>query len=138
MINNMKKLVLSIAMVLAASFTFGQELTKEELKQQKRQIKALMNVANDAESNLAVDPTGAANAMRTVIASPLVNTDAYVWYVSANAKKGVVDEENRKRAEGAAFDEENTKINFINKDFSIIHLVLLRFLFFKVFNNKYH
>ena len=106
MINNMKKLVLSIAMVLAASFTFGQELTKEELKQQKRQIKALMNVANDAEANLAVDPTGAANAMRAVIASPLVNTDAYVWYVSANAKKGVVDEENRKRAEGAAFDEE--------------------------------
>ena len=101
----MKKLVLSIALVLAATFTFGQELSKEELKQQKRQIKALMNVANDAEMNLTTDPTGAANAMRAVVSSPLVNTDAYVWYVSASAKKGIVDEENRKRAEGAEFDE---------------------------------
>lgn len=101
----MKKLVLSIAFLLAATFAFGQELSKEEIKQQKRQIKALMNVANDAEMNLTTDPTGAANAMRAVISNPLVNTDAYVWYVSASAKKGVVDEENRKRAEGAAFDE---------------------------------
>ena len=38
----MKKLVLSLAMVLGATFAFGQELSKEELKQQKRQIKALM------------------------------------------------------------------------------------------------
>lgn len=101
----MKKLLMSIVLVLAATFAFGQELSKEELKQRKRQIKALMNVASDAEMNLATDPTGAANAMRAVVASPLVNTDAYVWYVSASAKKGVVDEENRKRAEGAAFDE---------------------------------
>ena len=45
----MKKLVLSIAFVLGATFAFGQELTKEELKQQKREIKALENIAKDAE-----------------------------------------------------------------------------------------
>jgi tetratricopeptide (TPR) repeat protein len=101
----MKKLVLSFAFVLAATFAFGQELTKEELKQQKRQIKALMNVAEDAEVNLQTNPTAAAEAMRTVIASPLVNQDPYVWFVSASAKKGILDEENRKRAEGAPCDE---------------------------------
>ena len=101
----MKKLVLSLAMVLGATFAFGQELSKEELKEQKRQIKALMRIANDAEVNLQSDPVGAANAMKPVLASPLVNKDAYVWYVSANAKKAVIDQENNKRVEGAAYDE---------------------------------
>ena len=41
----MKKLVLSLALVLGASFAFGQELTKEELKKQKKEIKALMKEA---------------------------------------------------------------------------------------------
>ena len=101
----MKKLVLSFAFVLAAAFAFGQELSKEELKQQKRQIKALMGVAEDAEVNLLTNPTAAAEAMKTVTESPLVNQDPYVWFVSASAKKGVIDEENRKRAEGAPCDE---------------------------------
>ena len=101
----MKKLVISLAFVLAATFSFGQELSKEELKQQKRQIKALMGVAQNAEINLASDPVGAVNAMKAVITNPLVNTDAYVWFVNASAKKAVIDNENRKRAEGAAFDE---------------------------------
>lgn len=92
-------------MVLGATFAFGQELSKEELKEQKRQIKALMRIANDAEVNLQSDPVGAANAMKPVLASPLVNKDAYVWYVSANAKKAVIDQENNKRVEGAAYDE---------------------------------
>ncbi len=101
----MKKLVLSIAFVLAATFSFGQELSKEELKQQKRQIKALMNTAEDAEVKLLTDPAAAAAAMKTVTSDPLVNTNPYVWYVSASAKRGVMNDENRKRAEGAPFDE---------------------------------
>lgn len=102
----MKKTVLSLAMVLAATFAFGQELTKEELKQQKREIKALMGVVGDAEMNIAKDPEAAATAVKTALNSPLVNKDAYVWYVSASAKVGVMNNENRKRAEGAPFDEE--------------------------------
>ncbi len=101
----MKKLVLSLALVLGATFAFGQELSKEELKLQKKQIKALMKLANDAEVNLLNDPTGAANSMKTVVSNPLVNQDAYVWFVSASAKKAVIDVENRKRAEGASYDE---------------------------------
>ncbi len=102
----MKKLVLSLAMVLGATFAFGQELTKEELKQQKRQIKALMNVVNDAETNLQSDPVGAANALRPVVKNSLVNKDARVWFVSATAKKAVIDNENNKRVEGAEYNEE--------------------------------
>ena len=64
-----------------------------------------MRLANDAEYNLLNDPIGAANSMKSVVSNPLVNKDAYVWYVSASAKKAVIDVENRKRAEGAAYDE---------------------------------
>ena len=101
----MKKLVMSIAFVLAATFAFGQELSKEELKQQKKEIKALLNVAKDAEMNLQTDPVGAVNAMKVVISNPLVNTDPYVWFVSVSAKKAAIDAENRKRAEGDSFNE---------------------------------
>lgn len=102
----MKKLVLSLAMVLGATFAFGQELSKEELKEQKRQIKALMGIVNDAEMNMQADPVGAANSLKPVLKNSLVNKDAYVWYVSASAKKNVIDNENNKRAEGAAYNEE--------------------------------
>ena len=101
----MKKLVLSLALVLAGSFAIGQELTKEQIKEQKKQAKALMKVVMNAESNISSDPVGAANALKTAVNSELVNKDAYVWFVSASAKKAVVDGENRKRAEGAPFDE---------------------------------
>lgn len=101
----MKKLVMSIAVVLTATFAFGQELTKEELKQQKREIKALINIAKDAELNFQADPVAAVNAMKPVISNPLVNTNPYVWYVSASAKKAAIDAENNKRAEGASFNE---------------------------------
>lgn len=101
----MKKLVMSIAFVLAATFAFGQELSKEEIKQQKKEIKALLNVAKDAEMNLQTDPVGAVNAMKVVISNPLVNTDPYVWFVSVSAKKAAIDAENRKRAEGDSFNE---------------------------------
>lgn len=101
----MKKLVMSIAFVLAASFAFGQELTKEELKQQKKEIKALENIAKDAELNLQTDPVAAVNAMKPVIANPLVQTNPFIWYVSVSAKKAAIDAENRKRAEGAPCNE---------------------------------
>lgn len=97
---------MSIAVVLVATFAFGQELTKEELKQQKREIKALINIAKDAEINFQADPVAAVNAMKPVISNPLVKTDPYVWYVSVSAKKAAIDAENRKRAEGAPFNEE--------------------------------
>lgn len=96
---------MSIALVLAATFAFGQELTKEELKQQKKEIKALVNVAKDAEIDLLTDPIAAVNAMKPVISNPLVKTNPFVWYVSASAKKAAIDAENRKRAEGAPFNE---------------------------------
>ena len=102
----MKKLVLSLAMVLGATFAFGQELSKEELKEQKRQIKALMGIVNDAEMNMQADPVGAANSLKPVLKNSLVNKDAHVWYVSASAKKNVIDNENNKRTEGAAYNEE--------------------------------
>ncbi len=102
----MKKLVLSLALVLGATFAFGQELTKEELKQQKKEIKALMKVVSDAEANLLTDPVGAANALKPVLKNKLVNKDAYVWYVSASAKQAVITNENNKRAEGNDYDEE--------------------------------
>ena len=93
-------------MVLGATFAFGQELSKEELKEQKRQIKALMGIVNDAEMNMQADPVGAANSLKPVLKNSLVNKDAHVWYVSASAKKNVIDNENNKRAEGAAYNEE--------------------------------
>ena len=110
----MKKLVLSLAMVLGATFAFGQELTKEELKQQKRQIKALMGIVNDAEANINTDPVGAANSLKPVLKNELVNKDAYVWYVSASAKQAVIANENNKRVEGAAYDE--AKLNLYTYD----------------------
>lgn len=104
--NVMKKLVISIAFVLGATFAFGQELTKEELKQQQKEIKSLVKIAKNVEYDLAItDPIDAVNAMQPVISNPLVQSNAYVWYVSVSAKKAAIDAENRKRAEGAEFDE---------------------------------
>ena len=102
----MKKLVLSLALVLGASFAFGQELTKEELKKQKKEIKALMKEAANAEANIPNNPVGAANSMKHILKNKLVNQDAYVWYVSASAKQAVIANENNKRAQGSDYDEE--------------------------------
>ena len=101
----MKKLVISIAFVLGASFAFAQELTKEELKQQQREIKGLVNIAKEAEIDLLTDPVSAVNNMKPVISNPLVKTNPYIWFVSVSAKKAAIDNENRKRAEGADFNE---------------------------------
>lgn len=101
----MKKLVFSLAFVLMGSFAIGQELTKEQIKEQKKLKKALMTMVQDTEAKISADPIGAARALKAATGNALVNTDAYVWYVSTSAKKAVIDDENRKRAEGAAFDE---------------------------------
>lgn len=101
----MKKLALSLAFVLMGSFAIGQELTKEQIKEQKKQRKALMTMVQDTEAKIQQNPVAAANALKTATSNELVNTDAYVWFVSTSAKKAVIDNENRKRAEGAAFDE---------------------------------
>mgnify|MGYP003306531566 CR=1 FL=1 len=95
----MKKQVLSILLLLASSFAVGQEPTKEQ------QRMALINMVRSQEAKIAQDPAAAAKAVRAATDNELVNTDAYVWYVSILAKKTVIDNENRKRAEGVAFDE---------------------------------
>lgn len=87
------------------SFAIGQELTKEQIKEQKKQRKALMTMVQDTEAKIQQNPVAAANALKAATSNELVNTDAYVWFVSTSAKKAVIDNENRKRAEGAAFDE---------------------------------
>lgn len=101
----MKKLALSLAFVLVGSFASGQVLTKEQIKEQKKQKKALMNMVIDAEAKISVDPVGVANAVKPAVINPLVNQDPYVWFVSASAKNAVIEKENRKRAEGADFNE---------------------------------
>lgn len=95
----MKKQVLSILLLLASSFAMGQEPTKEQ------QRMALINMVINQQAKIAQDPAAAAKAVRAATDNELVNTDAYVWYVSILAKKTVIDNENRKRAEGVAFDE---------------------------------
>lgn len=95
----MKKQVLSILLLLASSFAVGQEPTKEQ------QRMALINMVVNQQAKIAQDPAAAAKAVRAATDNELVNTDAYVWYVSVLAKKTVIDNENRKRAEGVAFDE---------------------------------
>lgn len=95
----MKKQVLSILLLLASFFAMGQESTKEQ------QRMALINMVMSQEAKIAQDPAAAAKAVRAATDNELVNTDAYVWYVSILAKKTVIDNENRKRDEGVAFDE---------------------------------
>ncbi|MBR5275648.1 MAG: hypothetical protein IKU35_00750 [Bacteroidaceae bacterium] len=101
----MKKLVLSFALVLAASMVSGQQLTKEQIKAQKKEAKALMLKAKEADKAIiAGDNAGALNTIQPVLASPLTNSDAYVWYVACKAKKGVIDGENYKRSQGQQFN----------------------------------
>ncbi|MBQ8204219.1 MAG: hypothetical protein IJZ78_00205 [Alistipes sp.] len=95
----MKKQVLSILLLLVSSFAVGQEPTKEQ------QRMALINMVVNQQAKIAQDPAAAAKAVRAATDNELVNTDAYVWYVSILAKKTVIDNENRKRAEGVEFDE---------------------------------
>ena len=85
----MKKLVLSFALLLAASMVSGQQLTKEQIKAQKKEAKALMLKAKEADKAIiAGDNAGALNTIQPALASPLTNQNAYVWYVACKAKKG--------------------------------------------------
>ena len=45
----MKKLIFSLTLLLSTAIAFGQTLSKEELKAQKKQIKALMAEVKTAE-----------------------------------------------------------------------------------------
>lgn len=103
----MKKLLLSVTLILAAAISFGQGLSKEELKNQKRQKKALMGLIADAEKAILNDPAAAINALKPALEGDqkeLVANEPYLWYVLANAKVAVVNQENLKRSEGKSFD----------------------------------
>ncbi len=102
----MKKLLLSIVLMLSVAIAFGQELSKEELKAQKKQIKALMGVVKNANNQILNDPSGALAMMKTPIKSELVNNNPYVWYVLVTAKKAVIDTENNLNYMQQPFDAE--------------------------------
>lgn len=103
----MKKLLLSVTLMLAVAVSFGQALSKEELKQQKRQKKALMGLISDAEKSILNDPAGAINALKPALEGDhkaLVANEPYLWYVLANAKLAIVNQENLKRSENKDYD----------------------------------
>lgn len=103
----MKKLILSFALVLTASLVSGQALTKEQIKAQKKEQKALMLKVKTAEKAIVNgDNAGALNMVQDALKSPLTNTNAYVWYVASKAKKGVIDGENYKRSQAQPFNAE--------------------------------
>ena len=103
----MKKLALSLAVVLSATMAFGQTLSKEELKAQKREIKSLMLIAKDAEKIIIENPATALNNIQPCIESPLVNNDPYVWFIAAKSRKSIVEKENAARVAGAAVNLES-------------------------------
>ena len=103
----MKKLLLSVTLMLAVAVSFGQALSKEELKNQKRQKKALMGLIADAEKSILNDPAAAINALKPAIEGDhkaLVANEAYLWYVLANAKLAIVNQENLKHSENKPYD----------------------------------
>ncbi len=102
----MKKIVLSMAMILSATIAFGQELTKEEIKAQKRETKALMIVAKDAEKIIVENPETALANIQACINSPLVNNDPYIWFIAAKSRKAIVEKDNAARAAGAQINME--------------------------------
>ena len=71
----MKKIALSMALILSATIAFGQALSKDEIKAQKRQAKALMVVAKDAEKLITENPAAALDNVKACIECPLVNND---------------------------------------------------------------
>lgn len=100
----MKKIALSMALILSATIAFGQALSKDEIKAQKRQAKALMVVAKDAEKLITENPAAALDNVKACIESPLVNNDPYVWFIAAKSRKAIVEKENAARAAGAQID----------------------------------
>lgn len=93
-----------MTLILSAVIAFGQGLSKEELKAQKKQIKALMNIVKDAETAIIEDPNRALASLKTPIESKLVNNDPYLWYVVSKAKKVIIDTENNMQVLKQSFD----------------------------------
>lgn len=100
----MKKLVFTMTMLLSTAIAFGQALSKEELIAQKKQIKALMTEAKTAEKLILDNPDAALSKVNACTESPLVNGDAYVWYVKTQALKAIVDRDNASRVAGGQID----------------------------------
>lgn len=100
----MKKLILSLTLLLSTAIAFGQALSKEELKAQKKQIKALMTEAKSAEKLIINDPDAALGKVTPCTQNALVNGNAYVWYVQAQARKAIIDRDNATRAAGGQID----------------------------------
>lgn len=100
----MKKLIFSLTLLLSTAIAFGQTLSKEELKAQKKQIKALMTEVKTAEKLILDNPDAALAKVTPCTQNPLVSGDAYVWYVQAQARKAIVDRDNASRAAGGQID----------------------------------
>lgn len=100
----MKKLILSLTLLLSTAIAFGQTLSKEELKAQKKQKKALMTEAKTAEKLILDNPDAALAKIIPCTQSPLINGDAYVWYVQVQARKAIIDRDNASRVAGGQID----------------------------------
>lgn len=104
----MKKLLLSVTMMLAVAVVFGQGLSKEELKAQKKAKKALMGVIADAEKALLDNPQAALDALAPALEGEhkaLVANEPQLWYVCAMAKQGIMNQELLKSQEGQPMNE---------------------------------
>lgn len=104
----MKKLLLSFTMMLAVAVAFGQGLSKEELKAQKKAKKALMGVIGDAEALLLDNPQATLDALTPALEGEhkaLVANEPQLWYVCAMAKQGIMNNELLKAQEGQPMNE---------------------------------
>lgn len=109
----MKKLIFSLTLLLSTAIAFGQTLSKEELKAQKKQIKALMTEVKTAEKLILDNPDAALAKVTPCTQNPLVSGDAYVWYVQAQARKAIVDRDNASRAAGGQIDMDKLYSNCV-------------------------
>lgn len=100
----MKRLVFSLTLLLSTAIAFGQTLSKEELKAQKKQIKALTAEAKAAEKLILDNPEAALSKITSCTQNPLVSNDAYMWYVQLQARKAIIDRANATRVAGGQID----------------------------------
>lgn len=104
----MKKLLLSLTLMLAVTTVFAQGLSKEELKAQKKQKKALMGVIADAEAAIVENPQAALDALAPALTGEhkaLVANEPSLWYVVAMSKLGIMNQELLKSQEGQPANE---------------------------------
>ena len=100
----MKKVFLSFVMMLSVAIAFGQTLSKEEIKAQKKQKKILMNLVRDAENKILDDAAGALSTLKPALESELMQEEAQMWLVTAKAKRAIVDAESNKRLAKEAYN----------------------------------